>query len=380
MTQPPLTFTETQRRTAALALLDLADGTIKTSEINAVLKGAAESIARGETIAGDRAEKYTGAYLLFSQHPIKARFLGGTRQANLADRLTRTLDKIDTELLAEIYGIAQHAYKKAADRVAVKIRHQASRSGLNPMELWSLDHDPAPDFIAGLREPVRDRICASLTKKEKELVEEELEAATVLIDAALKRASQYVIKELPKEVRGDAEKRHGRSRPAALRLFMAAMSRVVLSRLGRGKTLDIVTDDTPVSGPDPDTGGGEDTGEAAGAPPAVPMSILVDVMRAAAGAAVSKSGRLVRNNSGDLLNSDGEVFRGTNFAQGDATTSPLEQKAALESVVIFQHSGHPDPNPLHLSANGKPVKEVAAKLYHFPGCYCRERAIYTARE
>lgn len=347
-----VTFTKAQQVRACQAVADVERGDTDRADINALLYGAARSICDdGQISDPDRVRKWRAMVELFGDDPSRARFVGGTRRAGLAEDMTEQLSKIDNELRAQIHAVAQLAYEQAAERVAVKLRHKARRSCLNSIEEWSLDHDPAVVFVSKVRANVRRRLFAELTVDEEETVKAELATAAGLVEELLEEASDAVRAAVPSDSDSIAES-HTEARPRAVGLFLTALTTIVLSRLDR------------VSG--------IDDGEAN---PVVPWSFVDDTLAAAGGAATTDDGRLVVNADSRIVTPDGETAKGSRFAQGAITTAALENDG-LVAVVVFRHSGSDGGNPIHVEADGKPLTETEARAGTTPGCRCSHETIY----
>lgn len=347
-------ITDRQRTRAASALLELETGRIDRAECNSLLHGCAQSIVDGQPIEGERANKYNGMKLMWGDDPVKARFLGGTKRAVLADEMTADLSAIDRELLAQIVAICELAFAESVDRVAFKAKNAAKPGLLQPVEKYSYDNDPPLAFLAAIRQSVRDRLFAALTPDENAAVLKELENAATLIDELLADASPGIAAALGD--RDGIEDQHDTDRPRAVDLFLAAMTERVLGRLGRYSD-----------------------GEETAVEDVRFWDVAGDVLFVAGGAATTEAGGLVVNGDSMPETPDGEQFKGTGFAQGNTTSVALEDDG-LVAVEYFRHSGGEDGNPIHARADGKRLSETEARAGTTAGCRCWHDTVYEEAE
>ena len=348
-----LTFTPQQRARACRALLRHAETAI--DGVHAILHGAGCDICNHGRIEGaERANKYRGMVLMHADRPDLADFLGGTYRATLAEDMTERLAKIDRELRAEIIAIAKMALEQSAERVGVAIRRQAKRDNLSSIEQYSYDNDPASVFVAGLRPVVADKLVAALTADEEELIAKELATAAELIEEALETASADVLSTLPGDDLTDVETAHTEHRPLAVEMFLTAMTVLVLGRLGRATDTDV-----------------RETAEVK-----IPPNLANDVMSVAGGVAPTADGGIQRDISNQPLTDAGETARGSRFAQGETTSGHLQETENLVADIVFRHSGDPDGNPIHLTADGLSLDDTEARAGSTPGCRCWHETIY----
>jgi len=350
-----LRFSDRQRAVAALALWDLERGAIARKSCNAVLEGVAKAIVNKDQITGERADKYAAMMLLYQADPVRARFLGGTYRATLAEDKTEQLAAIDRELRAQIVAICQMVFEQAVEGVATKAARKAKATSLQPVQRWSLDNESAETFLKTVTPEVRNAMFAALTTGEEEETRRLLANAAELIEELLEQASPIVAASLT-ETESDVEASHDRDRPRAIDLFLTAMTARVLGRLGRFSD-----------------------GETAAVENVNFWDTASDVLAAAGGAATNGEGGLVTNEDSLVLAESGEPLQGTGFAQGHTSSVVLEEEGLIP-VVYFRHSGGTDGNPIHVAADGLKLDDTQARAGTTAGCNCWHETVYEEAE
>lgn len=329
-----------ERLSAACAWIGLCG---VPESLNAV-EGASLALIRGEVTDRDSVERLEALRTLSRENADAQALLGcHVARADVSAALVTRFLALDDRLRAKFTGIAEQALLDASTVVGVSIRRAVVPSKLSPDERALIDGSPV-EFVRGLRPVVR----AALNVDEVALAVAAVNAAADLVEADLIEASELIADEL--EDSEELEEAHERDIPRARALFVAAMTALVLGRLGRATDGDqrTLADTTVADG------------------------VARDLLEVAGGAASTDVGGIVRDN-GRVVLVDGSPKRGAGFALSD---NVLDASGETRSPVrVFVHSGKRDSRDTHRRADGRTEDQLGGSVFpgQFPDCGCSWR-------